>query len=182
MLFEDADAVFGLLGNTTIIDAFGGNTYPDQITPIAPATPILRYSATKIGGLRAQTGGYKLVYFGIGPEQVASQQIAELMVQASHDWFYGLVSVEEFDAMMNNLGQAYPSPASNLVNIPVGAHTGVAVLEVFDPTGRMVMSESVSTQSSIHTLHVEQLNNGMYSARLRTSQGSGFARTFQVMR
>ena len=182
VLFEDADAVFGLVGNTTIIDAFAGNTYPDQITPIAPAVPIMRYSPTKIGGLRCETGGYKLVYFGIGPEQVASPAIAELMVQASHDWFYGLVSVEEFDALMNNLGQAYPSPASDVVNIPVGAHSGAATLEVFDATGRMVMSEGVTTQNSIVTLNTAALHSGVYSARLRTNEGAGVARTFQVAR
>ncbi len=182
VLFEDADAVFGQLGNTTIIDAFAGNTYPDQITPIAPAVPIMRYSPTKIGGLRAETGGYKLVYFGIGPEQVASQSIAELMVQASHDWFYGLVSVEEYDALMNSLGQAYPSPASDVVNIPVGAHTGAATLEVYDATGRMVMSEGVTSQNSIVSLNTAALHSGVYSARLRTSEGAGVARTFQVAR
>ncbi|MBK8498062.1 MAG: Omp28-related outer membrane protein [Flavobacteriales bacterium] len=181
VLWEDADAVFGLLGNSTIIDAFGGNTYPEQITPIAPAVPIMRYSPTKIGALRCETGGYKVVYFGIGPEQVASQAIAQLMVQASHDWFYGLVSVEEFDAMMNNLGQAYPSPAASQVSIPVGEFTGAASLEVFDATGRMVMTERVSAKSTMVTLYVEHLNNGFYTARLRTSEGSGVARNFQVI-
>lgn len=182
VLFEDADAVFGLLPNTTIIDAFGGNTYPEQITPIAPAVPIMRYSPTKIGALRAETGGYKVVYFGIGPEQVASQAVAHLMVQASHDWFYGLVSVEDFDALMANLGQPYPSPAGDVVNIPIGTITGAASLEVFDATGRMVMSEGVTVGRSIITLNVEGLNDGLYSARLRTNEGLGEARVFQVLR
>jgi len=179
--FEDADAVFGAVPNTTIINAFGGNTYPDQITPIAPAVPIMRYSATKIGGLRAHTSTYKVVYFGIGPEQVASSAVANQMVQLSHDWFYGLVSVEEFDAAMSALGQAYPSPANNIVNLPVGELLGTATLEVFDAMGRVVLSQRVNSASSNIQLNVENLNNGMYSARLRTEAGNGLARTFQVM-
>lgn len=181
VLWEDPGMVFSNLANTTIIDAFGGNTYPEQITPIAPAVPIMRYSPTKIGALRVEMSTYKVVYFGIGPEQVASVDVAHLMVQLSHDWFYGLVSVEDFDALMANLGQPYPSPAGDVVNIPLGAYSGAATLEVFDATGRMVMSEGVTVGRSIVTVNVEGLNNGLYSARLRTSEGSGEARTFQVI-
>ncbi|MCB0764578.1 MAG: Omp28-related outer membrane protein [Flavobacteriales bacterium] len=180
--FEDADAVFGSVPNTTIANVFGGNTYPDQITPIAPAVPIMRYSATKIGGLRAQTANYKLVYFGIGPEQVSNNAIALQMVQLSHDWFYGVVSIEEFDAAMNALGQAYPSPTSDFVNLPLGEFRGAAALDVFDATGRIVLTEQVNSANSIVTLNVERLNNGVYSARLRTAAGNGMARTFQVAR
>ena len=181
--FEDADPVFGGVASTTLVNIFGAaNTYPDQITPIAPAVPIMRYSATKIGGLRAHTANYKVVYFGIGPEQVASQAIAHEMVQLSHDWFYGTVSVDEFDAAMNALGQAYPSPADAQVNIPIGARNGAATLEVFDATGRLVMSEAVTSERSIITLNVERLPNGIYNTRLRTSEGSSTARNFMVAR
>ncbi|MBL7984817.1 MAG: T9SS type A sorting domain-containing protein, partial [Flavobacteriales bacterium] len=180
--FDDADAVFGAVANTTIIDAFGGFTYPDRITPIAPATAIMRYNAVKIGGLRAQADTYKLVYFGIGPEQVASDVIGRLMVQLSHDWFYGIVSVEEFDAAMNNLGQAYPSPANDVVNIPVGTVTGAATVEVYDATGRVVLAEAVTGNRSLLTLNVAALHNGVYNARLRDANGAGQATTFQVVR
>jgi hypothetical protein len=182
VLFEDADAVFGTVPNTTIFDAFGGNTYPDQITPIAPATAIMRYSANKIGGLRAQTTNHKLVYFGIGPEQVNNAVIAAQMVSLSHDWFYGIVSVEEFDNAMNNLGQAYPSPTSDVVNIPVNGASGAATIDIFDATGRLVRSEAVKGNSSLVTITVEGLNNGLYSARLRDNNGSGTATTFEVVR
>ncbi|MBK9760829.1 MAG: Omp28-related outer membrane protein [Flavobacteriales bacterium] len=182
VLFDDADAVFGTVANTTIIDAFGGFTYPDRFTPIAPAVPIMRYNATKIGGLRAQTSNHKVVYFGIGPEQVADLNVAYLMVQLSHDWFYGVVSVEEFDAAMNSLGQAYPSPANDVVNIPVGAFEGAATLEVIDATGRLVMSQAIVGNRAIATLNTQALNNGLYSARLRTNAGSGKATTFEVLR
>lgn len=182
VLWETSDAVFGNLGNSTIANVFSGNTYPDQITPIAPAVPIMRYSATKIGALRAQTANYKVVYFGIGPEQVANAAVGRLMVQASHDWFYGLVSIEEMDALLNSLGQAYPSPANDVVNIPVGDLNGAAVVEVMDATGRLVMTESVQVGRSLITLGTAGLNDGLYTARMRTSEGAGKAVSFMVAR
>lgn len=180
--FDDADAVFGAVPNTTILDVFGGNTYPDRITPLAPAVPIMRYSAVKIGGLRAQTDNHKLVYFGIGPEQVANATIAAQMVSLSHDWFYGIVGVEEFDAAMNNLGRAYPSPTADVVNIPISGVQGDATLEVIDATGRVVLSQNLTGNRSLVTLNVEGLNAGMYNARLRGAAGAGQAATFQVVR
>lgn len=182
VLFEDADAVFGGVANTTIIDAFGGFTYPDRITPIAPAVAIMKYNAVKIGGLRAENGNHKVVYFGIGPEQVASADIAHQMVSLSHDWFYGIVSVEEFDAAMNNLGRPYPSPTVDVVNIPVSGVQGDATLEVIDATGRVVLAQNLTGNRSLVTLNVEGLNNGLYSARLRSNAGVGQATTFEVVR
>lgn len=180
VLWETSDMVFGNLGNSTIANVFSGNTYPDQITPIAPAVPIMRYSATKIGALRAQTANYKVVYFGIGPEQVANAAIGRLMVQASHDWFYGLVSVEELDAMLSSLGQAYPSPANDIVNIPVGELKGTTSIDVHDATGRLVLTEAVQVGHSVITLATTSLNEGLYTARLRTPEGAGRAVTFVV--
>ncbi len=89
------------------------------------------------------------------------------------------VSVPEFE---HGSSVVWPSPASDVVNIPVYGHTGAATLEVFDATGRMVMSERVTSQNSIITLNTAALHSGVYSARLRTSDGAGAARTFQVAR
>jgi thiol-disulfide isomerase/thioredoxin len=182
VLFEDGDLVFGNVPNTTILNAFNNNTYPDQITPLAPAVPVMRYSTTKIGGLRAQTSDYKVVYFGIGPEQVNNAIIAEQMVKLSHDWFYGIVGVEEFDASLNNLGQAYPNPADATVNLPIGDLKGATTLEVFDVTGKLVLMETVNARSTVLTVNTSSLQPGLYNARLRSTEGAGMARTFQVVR
>lgn len=181
--FEDGDAVFGTVPTSAIANVFNNNTYPEQITPIAPAVPILRYNnATKIGGLRAQTTNHKVVYFGVGPEQMANAAVGALMVSLSHDWFYGIVSVEEFDAALNNLGRPYPSPTADVVNIPVNGVEGDATLEVFDATGRVVLAQNLTGSRTLVTLNVEGLNNGLYSVRMRSNAGVGQAATFQVMR
>jgi len=181
--FEDGDAVFGTVPTSAIANVFNNNTYPEQITPIAPAVPILRYNnATKIGGLRAQTTNHKVVYFGVGPEQMANAAVGALMVSLSHDWFYGIVSVEEFDAALNNLGRPYPSPTADVVNIPVNGVEGDATLEVFDATGRVVLAQNLTGSRTLVTLNVEGLNNGLYSVRVRSNAGVGQAATFQVVR
>jgi len=181
--FEDADAVFGAVPNSAINSVFGTNSYPERITPIEPAVPILRYNTpAKIGGLRAQTANYKVVYFGVGPEQMTNLNVGRAMVQLSHDWFYGIVSVEEFDAAMANLGRPYPSPASDVVNIDVAAVEGASVLEVADVSGRLVLSQGIGNNATLATLNVSGLSNGLYSVRARGTNGAGEARVFEVLR
>ncbi|MGB5071925.1 MAG: Omp28-related outer membrane protein [Flavobacteriales bacterium] len=182
--FTDADAVFGAVPNSSIANIFavGANSYsyPDQITPIAPATGILTYNTgSNIGGIRGQTDNFKVVYLGVGPEQMADAAVGRQMIQLSHDWFYGLVSVEEFDNAIGSLGQAYPVPADGQLNIPVNTLKEAATLEVFDAMGRLVMEQSAAP-NAILKLDTRNLTSGMYSYRLRTATSTGTARAFSV--
>ncbi len=181
--FEDADAVFGPVPNSTINNVFAGNTYPDQITPIAPAVPIMRYNnPSKIGGLRAQTATHKLVYFGTGPEQMVNTAVADQMVQLSHDWFYGIVSVEEMDATLAGLlGAVYPIPASNSLIVPLAGLQGTVRLQVCDATGRVVVERAVNTANATMELDVRTLACGTYTLRMIGADRSA-ARSVQVMR
>ncbi len=180
--FEDADAVFGTLSNSAVNNVFSTNTYPDRIDPIDPAVPILRYTnPDKIGGLRAEVGNHKVVYFGIGPEQMSNTEVGRGMVQLSHDWFYGIVSVEEFDAAMADLGRPYPSPTTDVLNLDVSSVHGATTLEVFDASGRLMLTQAVANNAGLATLHVGSLANGVYSVRARGPQGTGAARAFNVL-
>ena len=181
-IFEPSDAVFANVPGCGLIDPFGGAMYPDRFDPIAPAVPILRYDNVKIGGLRAETPTHKLVYFGIGPEQMEDEAVALLMTRVSHDWFYGIVSVEEFDAAMANLGQPYPSPATDVLNINVAGVENASMLEVIDASGRLVLSQGVGNNAMLASLDVSGLNNGVYSVRARGTNGVGAARVFEVVR
>ncbi len=179
--FTDADLVFGAVPNSGIANVFAGNTYPDQITPIAPATGILTYNTgTNIGAIRAERNNYKLVYFGVGPEQMADAGVGRSMIQLSHDWFYGIVGIAEFDATIGSLGQAYPVPADGQLNIPVNTLHGDATLEVFDAMGRSVMQQGIARSSTQVILNTSDLSNGVYSYRLRTATSAGSARSFVV--
>lgn len=178
--FVDGDEVFGGLADAAIANAFSGNTYPDQITPRAPATAIFKYGTTeKIGGLRAQTANHKLVYLGVGPEQFSSVAIARNVVKLSHDWFYGLVSVEEFEARIGGLGQPWPVPADRTLSVPVDLKTA-ARLTLHDATGRVVLERAVAAGTPIVDLNTSALSNGSYFLRLQTSDGHGEARRIVV--
>lgn len=180
--FTDGDAVFGDVSNSNVANVFGaGYTYPDEITPIAPATGILTYTTTpKIGALRAQTDSYKLVYFGIGPEQMADASVGRAMIQLSHDWFYGTLGLAEFDAAIGALGQAYPVPADGSLTIPVNELNNDVTLEVFDAMGRKVMDKATARSETRIILDTRELGNGVYSYRLRTANSTGTARSFVV--
>lgn len=180
--FTDADAVFGAVPNSNIANVFGsGYTFPDQITPIAPATGILTYNTGSIiGGIRAQTSAYKLVYFGVGPEQMADASVGKAMIQLSHDWFYGTVGISEFDAVLGSLGQAYPVPADGQLNIPANDLQRDATLEVFDAMGRIVFEQNTINSASTITINTSALSDGVYSYRLRTATSAGAAKSFVV--
>ena len=178
--FTDTDPIFGAVSNSGIMNVFSGNTRPDEIMPIAPATGILTYNTgSTIGALRAVKNNYKLVYFAVGPEQVAYANVGRSMIQVSHDWFYGTVDIAEFDAALGSLGQAFPVPADGQLNIPVNTLHGDATLEVFDIMGRSVMQQSVARSSSV-ILNTSDLSNGVYSYRLRAATSAGSARSFVV--
>ncbi|MCB9193447.1 MAG: T9SS type A sorting domain-containing protein, partial [Flavobacteriales bacterium] len=179
--FVDDDAVFGGV-NTSSINAVYGATYvyPDEITPLAPATAILNYNgnASKIGGLRVQANNYKVVYFGVAPEQMSNASVGDLMVSLSHDWFYGLVSEEEFDAALQ--GALYPVPASTELFLSLPAAVRGATVEIFDALGRIV-DEQHPTGSKIR-FEVADLAPGTYGLRITDANGHSSTRPFSIAR
>jgi hypothetical protein len=182
--FLDADPVFGGLPNTTIANVFNNNTYPEEITPIAPAVGIFHYTTNvnKIGGLRCDNGTYKVVYFGVGPEQMANASTGRAMISLSHDWFYGIVSVDELDAAFLGMGTLYPVPADAQLTIPVDAAIGATHVLVLDAMGRRVLEQQLPAGGDRAVLDVGSLTNGTYRVALGNEQGLGQARTFVVLR
>ncbi|MBK8339315.1 MAG: Omp28-related outer membrane protein [Flavobacteriales bacterium] len=177
--FEDADAVFGSVPNSNINAVFGANSYPEEITPIAPAVPIFRYNTpTKIGGLRVETANYKLVYFGVGPEQMTDVAVADKMIQLSHDWFYGIVSVQELDEAFQ--GSMWPVPASDLLNVSLEAKA--QGYDVLDAAGRTVLAERFAAPSDRLVIAVNELRTGLYTLQVTAENGARTARTFSVVR
>jgi hypothetical protein len=166
--FIAGDAVFGTIPTSAINNVFGTNSYPEEITPIAPATAIMTYNTpTKIGALRVETAGYKLTYFGVGPEQMSNDAVAEAMIRLSHDWFYGIVGVEEMDAEFTALlNGTYPVPADDDLIVPLAGITGSLTLELLDATGRVVVSRPTTTATSLVRLDVSALAAGGYTLRL----------------
>jgi hypothetical protein len=184
--FVDTDAVFGAVPTSAVATTvYGSSTcYPEVIQPIAPATAVFNYNsnANLVGGIRCQTSAYKMVYFGIAPEQLANADAGKAMVRLSHDWFHGTTGLDQQEAWMAGvLGQAFPAPAADRVYIPVGAMAHAGNLEVFDAMGRSVLQQRI-TGGTIASLDVSSWAPGLYRYALRSEHGLAPAKAFIVAR
>ncbi len=180
-----ADAVFGNVASSGINDVYGGgNLYPDEITPANGGVAIFNYNgnAAKVGGVRANNGTYKLVYLGIGIEHLNTSAVGDQILKLSHDWFYGTVSTEEFDAAMQALGQNYPNPSSNQTIIPFNNLEENVTLQVVDYTGKVVAEQGVAAGTQRVELNTTQLVSGMYIYQIVSEGAVVTSKTMQVIR
>ena len=77
---------------------------------------------------------------------------------------------------------AYPAPANDRITIPLNGLDRGGVIEITDATGRVVLQRSLRANTPQVDVNIGELSNGVYRYALRTSDGVGTARTFQVMR
>jgi hypothetical protein len=96
-------------------DGANNQVYPDAITPINGASTIFTYNGTAYnGGLRVDTGVYKVVYLGFGYEAISTQANRRLLMQRIMEWF-GLVpaAAEDASVLPSRISlTAAPNPAS----------------------------------------------------------------------
>lgn len=61
-----ADPVFGEVPQSTIVDRYSGNMYPDVIKPKTGADYVFHYvNDTKKSVTKCQTDKYRAIYFGV---------------------------------------------------------------------------------------------------------------------
>ena len=73
----------------------------------------------------------------------------------------GSVGVDEVNN--NTEINAYPNPANNVINIPVAEFKGLAQLDIYDVTGKLVKTENVNLSStSVIAVDVANIENGNY--------------------
>jgi hypothetical protein len=167
---DTSDVIFGDLGSSSIIDAYNGNLYPDQINPVNGASSIFQYNNTsaKISGVRYTNGTYKLVYIGIGMEQVADAAVRKNIIKRAHDWFYGIVnSVNANNSIFSNV-DIYPVPAQNVIT--VSNILNFKKLDVINILGETVLTQNVT--SNTMQLNIDNLPAGTYLLKL--SNGNTF--------
>ncbi|MEO8147364.1 MAG: Omp28-related outer membrane protein [Bacteroidia bacterium] len=186
-----ADAVFGTVPATTILNYYGSGTagpyfYPDEMSATGTGSVICYYGAgtAKKGGVRSYNGTYKTVYLGVGIEMLSSVATKNEIIKMSYDWFDNLLSVEDFDAQMLNLnlGQNYPNPGNDVTSIPVSNLKEDATLQVSDVTGRIVMEQKVSKLSEKISLNTKNLEAGTYTYRLVSDSKITDAKVMQVIK
>lgn len=99
---DPADAVYGGTAESTVVDQFGGNMYPDQLEARDGGFEVFFYNSAmdKCGAVRATGATYKVVYFGIGLEMLGSEDAKNQIIASTKVWFDGgaLAPVASFEA------------------------------------------------------------------------------------
>ncbi len=172
---EENDVIFGNVSSASLVDRYSNGMYPDEISISSDAANkahmIYYYDANKSKGaaIRTYDGNYKTVYLGFGIEQVVQEDVRREIINISYEWFTGQIAGVEFDRKMAALIEAYPNPASDLLQFNLPEQVKEAVLKVFDLSGRLLMQESLHSGESIS---LGTLASGIYLYELRNTEGS----------
>ncbi|MCB0403116.1 MAG: Omp28-related outer membrane protein [Flavobacteriales bacterium] len=167
---NSSDAVFGTVSTSSVIDAYNGNMYPDQVNPKTGGLNIFNYPGSKSAGTRYENGTYKVVYMGVGMEMVQNTTVKNDIIKWSHDWFYGLVSTEEFDNFANSGMKVYPNPNNGNFTISINAE-GVYNLSVVNLLGEEVYHAKVNNASATNVnVDLSELPAGVYVVKLANNE------------
>jgi len=91
------------------------------------------------------------------------------------------IAVHFFDANADAINEVsnvievtpYPNPAQNLVQIPLKNVSGLTLINIFDVTGKLVETQTVSVSSGeILQVNVSNLDRGIYTFALRYENGN----------
>jgi len=159
------DVFFGGVPNSSIVDVYSGNMYPDELTPINGAEAIFNYNGnpSKVGGIRYNNGTAKMVYIGVGLEMIGNSTIKDQIVSISHDYFYGLLSDDQVD--FNSLFEVYPNPTSGILNIKF-ENISKSNFQITNIMGEIIESGTLNGSTGIQSVDVSNLAEGNYSISL----------------
>ncbi|MCX6282083.1 MAG: T9SS type A sorting domain-containing protein [Bacteroidetes bacterium] len=181
------DPVFGGIPTSPLVNVYGsGNFYPDQINAYGPGTITFYYDAakTKKSGVRAFANNWKTVYLAASLEQISDSMVRKAIIKEAHVWFGGIpAGISNANAGHKEyLGQNYPNPASGTTTILLNNIDTDMNLQLIDPLGRIVLTESVSQGSSFILIPVSGLNSGVYFYRLVSNGKILETKRMQVVR
>ncbi len=172
------DAIFGDLGNSSIIDVHNKNLYPEVVRPLNGAFPIIQYEGNhegKIGGIRSDNHPGKVVYLGIGLEQLANKELADKIVKRSRDWFAGIVSVNEDVSMHAPIITPVPVLESITLKLPFEGE-----VIIVNTSGEKVAEFTCTTTMIIPT---STFSSGIYTIIAKENGGTKTLRsTFPIVR
>lgn len=182
--WNTSDAIFGTETNSSIVDAYGGgNIYPENITPISPATSIFTYNSGNTGGIRVEENGHKVVYIGVDTRMISNTAVRDRVIWVSHDWFYGILTgVEMEEEIATAMGQNYPNPSNDMTIIPFTDLNMDVTLRVMDLTGRVVLEAPVAAGTTQFEIATSELSNGAYQYAIFGEDGSMSVKTMEVIR
>lgn len=164
---ESTDEVYGLIPQSSVVDMYSGNMYPEQITATTGGLQSFYYNAakTKCGAVRAETENYKVVYFGVGLEMISNTDVRNQILGATFDWFDVGVGTNNQIASENGI-KIFPNPNAN-GKLTITCTDEVLSTEIIDLTGKSILSFG-KNQNRI--LDISSLKSGLYFVKTRTNK------------
>jgi hypothetical protein len=132
--------------NLSLALTAGMNIYPDYFTPRdASAVACLKYgtgTGTLIGGVRVDTGTYRLVYLGFGYEAINDETKRNLLMARTISWLLTGMTTDVADEVVTDHGlqiSTWPNPARGMARFDFRLPSaGDVRLDIFGTDGRIV--------------------------------------------
>lgn len=179
------DPIFSGIASAPINNFYGGTYFfPDQINAADTAAKVIfKYgTSARVGGIRAQTANYKMVYICAGMEMLNSTNSNEILKRA-HDWFYGYqgtASVKELESTQAGMGQNYPNPSNGLTSITFENIDQAMNFELADVTGKVVYAQQIAKGTNRIELSTASFSAGKYVYRLIDAKGNSVSKSMMI--
>jgi len=172
-------------------DGAGNQQYPSDIDPRdGDSSVILTYDASRNGGIKADTGDYKVVYLAFGYEAISNAADRAALMQGIVEWFIpGASPVEDQLPLAMKLHGNVPNPFNPMTEISFSLASEQNVkLGVYDIKGHLVRELNPGTltagQHSVFWDGVDGagrgLPSGTYFCRILGSQDAGSVKMMLV--
>lgn len=168
LIANAADPVYGSVAQSSVVDVYGGNMYPEEINAGAGADIIFNYNTTaKHAAIKYDAAAYRSVYFGVGLEMVSNIAVRNTIIDLTQEWLAAEMTGVEYQAAMNTLmsGQNYPNPAVDFTFIPVSSEARNGRIEVYSLNGSLVYTQSTGNSLTVR-LNTTALESGVYTYRV----------------
>lgn len=166
LIANTEDDIYSGVPQSTVVDVFGGNMYPEVLSAREGAVDVFYYDVaqTKSAVVKTDNGTFKMIYFGIGLEMIGNAEIKNQIMALTKNWFDGVISSVEYNKSMNelNVGQNFPNPASDITKVSLDQLESDAVFYLLDLNGRTVMEQNVAVGTSELDINLSDLSTGTY--------------------
>jgi hypothetical protein len=183
-----ADSVFGGVSTSPLVSTYGSTYFfPDEISlrNASIGDQIFYYDAahTKVSGVRASNGTWKVVYMPPAPELIGDTNIRREIIKIAHDWFgSSTLGVKPLQGKPGDyMSMNFPNPAGTSTTIFLHNIDNNMSLEILDMTGRVIRQVPVNSGAAQITLNTGTLSNGLYLNRLVSNGNVLQTRRMQVL-
>ena len=160
------------------MDVNAGYIFPDQIAPLADATPAFYYNAalTKISGIRTVKGTGKIVYMGVGLEMIQTVAVANDIINRAWHWFMGYnVGISENFLNTSFLDQNVPNPCGSATTIEYtlssSEHVILVLTDVQGRTVQQILNGTSTAGNHQVNVNTSSLEAGVYYYTMQTASG-----------